>query len=186
MISEDPLDDSKFESIGNRVTDFEYTPSVDVILEIDEEPKKEDDEAYSKQQAEKIQNIFDLYTPKVRFTVEEIENYGKENRESILQVETTEKTLTYFMTRVIKEIRVKNKAKTMSPVKGGKWRHPPSEDVKRILEEAKRFKAHIKREVPEREKYAKQSKSILNKLAPGNFEKLKVQLYDISKLYEEY
>jgi len=75
----------------------------------------------------------------------------------------------------------------MSPVKGGKWRHPQqSEDGKRIIEEAKRFKAHIKREVPEREKYAKMSKSILNKLAPANFEKLKVQLYDIAKLYEEY
>jgi translation initiation factor 4G len=44
----------------------------------------------------------------------------------------------------------------------------------------------MKREVPDREKFQKQAKGVLNKLTPNNFDKLKVTLYDIAQQYEEY
>ena len=61
------------------------------------------------------------------------------------------------------------------------WRPVPTEDEKRIAEEAKRQTERIKAEKTEDEAIRRTIKITLNKLSPANFEKLKEQLLELSK-----
>jgi hypothetical protein len=53
------------------------------------------------------------------------------------------------------------------------------------LEEAKNIKARLNQPLPERQAAEKRARGILNKLTPQNFEKLKLQLFELCKESED-
>jgi hypothetical protein len=65
------------------------------------------------------------------------------------------------------------------------FRRHITEEQRKILEEAKHIKERLRRPLPERQQAEKKARSILNKLTPQNFEKLKGQLFDICKESED-
>lgn len=104
-----------------------------------------------------------------------------------------------FMARKVEEMIVENRGGDMrrgvgryppraGPVRGAEitpvdpnWRPLPSEEEKKIAEEAKKQTERIKADKSEDEAIRRTIKITLNKLSPANFDKLKEQLLDISK-----